>query len=89
MGYRIVFKHALNAKDKTRPGVVIYADGYLVKDGELTTQLDERGRIVYKSGVKITSNVKLATVFDTTTEAVKYQSLVGVRGRRGQLVRVD
>ena len=95
MSYRIVFKNALNARDKSKPGVVIKADGYLVKDGELETMIapaegkhDGRTRTVYKSGVKITGNVKAASIFDTASEATKYQQLVGVRGKRGQIVKV-
>jgi len=59
---------------------------YIVKDGELVTHYDGRHN-VYDSGVKMTPHQDKATVFDTATEASKYQSIVGVKGKRGQLVK--
>jgi len=71
-------------------GYVINIRGlYVCKDGELKTTLNEKGRIVYKSGVKVTPNALEATEFETAAEASTYQSIIGIRGKRGQIQDYD
>lgn len=61
---------------------------YLVKDGELETRTNKKGREVYVSGAKTTMDIKKATLFESITEASRYHSLVSIDGRQGQIVRV-
>ncbi len=76
-------------------GYVVRFNGimYLKVEGELKTayQTDNKGNKhnVYVSGAKLTPLKEEATVFETTTQATKYQQLVGFQGKRGQIVRVD
>lgn len=57
---------------------------YIVKEGEL--KLNDKGQFV--DGAALALDVKLATVFDTIKEACLYQSVITIKGKRGQIVRV-
>lgn len=68
---------------------------YVVQDGELKTKRVNVGknrdiqRDVYVSGAKVTADIEEATEFETAEEASKYQCILGLQGRRGQLVNAQ
>lgn len=60
---------------------------YIVKDGELELSFNPlSGGEVYKSGAKLTTKIEEATRF-TATEASRYQRIIGVKGKRGQIIK--
>jgi len=85
MSYLIRFKNAHRVPHKAGIKQRVSVDLYLAKDGELQT-IVVKGRTQYVSGVKMTNRAG-ATRFDSVSDATKYQQLVGVKGRRGEIIK--
>jgi hypothetical protein len=69
-------------------GYVVKLNKYfIVADGPLEIFVNEKGVTQCKSGVSLTPTLSKATVFDSVTDASKYQQVVGFNGKRGQIVK--
>jgi hypothetical protein len=70
-----------------KQGAVSKVDMFIMKQGELKTSVDRmNGREIFLSGAVVTAEIEKATRF-TITEASRYQRIIGVNGKRGQIVK--